>query len=245
VSSHDDESARAEIAEALTCPVQWGKVFQLEDSADFLPLERLWQSIVESVAVDNEVEFFSPHFQLDELSASELRAMQINVRTWRDHARAEYLSRTRWLQNLRYAERADYAKHQPPPAASTTSVAELSVKDGISKFYKNIPANIMLEAFLHGLFFHFGPRDLMDLGSPIVDQAFWDALMDNTHSRVAFWSSDAIGAVEGHPTNFLCFDIDASTPIIHAYPVSEAEANRIRDNNPLIRIDHLRGWGAP
>jgi hypothetical protein len=237
--------AEAEVRGALACPIDWGQVFQVEDRPYFHPLERLWERIVEAAAVDDEAEFFGPIFQLSELSDDELRALQFNVRTWRERANEDYLMRTRRFWSLRYAPREDYGKHLPPPGGrSPREIEALSARTGISKFYNDVPPEVMLAAFFHGLFFHFDQdAGAIDPEEPVWDQPLWDELMQNSECRVAFEAANLIGASDGQPTRFLCFQLNASIPILHGYPVSEQEANAIRRSYSVITIDDLRGWG--
>ena len=245
LTQFDRGVAETEVRGALACPIDWGHVFQVEDRSCFHPLERLWERTVEAAAVDDEASFFSPIIQLSELSDDELRAVQFNVRTWRERAHEDYLMRTRRFWALCYASREDYGKHLPPPGGRSSSEIEaLTVKTGISKFYNNIPPEAMLAAFFHGLFFHFDQNaSAIDADEPVWDQPLWDELMQNPECRVAFESANLIGASDGQPTRFLCFQLNASIPILHGYPISEQEASAIRRSYSIITIDDLWGWG--
>jgi hypothetical protein len=235
--------AIAEIESALRCPVDWTTVFQIATPADFYPLECLWRDTVEKYAVDSEPNFLHPWESLNDESDDYLKPMHINVQTWAERAREEYCSLVFRFTHLKYASREIYGKHAPPPGSPTPGQIDiLSAKTGISRFYKDIPADFMLSAFLHGIFFHFDAEGVLFDG-PIRDNATWGRLLHDPNCRLIFRSPCPIGATSGRPTQHLCFELDASTPIVHGYPISKNEADRIRGSSPPIMVDDLRDWG--
>lgn len=245
-SSFDRTSALKEVQEGLACPIEWGPVFRVEGKIDFIPLERLWTSVVESFAVDGEADFLGGSFLLDELSDEDLQSIQINVRTWRDYARSQYRTMTRRFWDLRYAEREEYSKHLPPlgKEGDSKSIQLTSKKDGISKFYRNIPPEDMLSAFFLGIFFHFDQNGIgEDPDAPIRDEGLWFKVLESEKCRIAFKTVGPIGASNGQETAFICFELNGSTPIMHAYPISSEEAEKINLGYSIIFTDALRGWG--
>ena len=185
----DRKHTEAEILGALTCPISWGTVFRIEaERAYFHPLERLWQRMVEDNAVDDEADLlhhaqYSPLASLlEDKSDADLCRMHINLQTWKDRARGEYLSRTRRFWALKYADPQVYGKHLPPPGQRLTraSIEAISAKTGISKFYQEIPACVMLAAFFHGIFFHFDQEvDAIHPDEPVTDEPLWN----NSHAE--------------------------------------------------------------
>jgi hypothetical protein len=242
----DRSAAEIEVAQALTCPLDMATLFRVERPASFEPLEQLWREIVERHAVDQEAEyvdeFVGVRALVSQTTDESLRQMQINVRTWRDKARQEFLARTRRYSELRYATREEYSKHLPPPGQGQTAawIEERSRALGRSLFYQDVPPDVMLNAFLHGVFFHF-EYDAIERCTN--DDVLWEELLNADHCRVAFRSSSEIGASDGLSTRFLAFDFDALTPILHAYPISELEADAIRGGSSVITIDDLRDFG--
>jgi len=155
----DRRQAELEVAEALACPLDMAKLFQVEGPASFEPLEQLWAEIVKRNAVDQEAMHLNISSSLSEESSDELRQMQINVRTWRDRARQEFLSQTRRFWDLRYVAREEYDKHLPPRGRrQPTSWIDDWSRHGPSLFHQDVPPDVMLTAFLHGIFFHFAAR---------------------------------------------------------------------------------------
>jgi len=237
----DRRQAELEVAEALACPLDMAKLFQVEGPASFEPLEQLWAEIVKRNAVDQEAMHLNISSSLSEESSDELRQMQINVRTWRDRARQEFLSQTRRFWDLRYVAREEYDKHLPPRGRrQPTSWIDDWSRHGPSLFYQDVPPDVMLTAFLHGIFFHFA---VDEVSGQVTDGELWAKLLNGRQARFAFRSYDEIGATVGVPTRFLAFDLDASIPVLHAYPIGEDEAAAIRGASDLITTDDLRGWG--
>jgi hypothetical protein len=171
--------------------------------------------------------------------------MRINVRTWLEAAKREYCALTRRFWDLRYVERDDYSKHLPPLGSDgNPQLVEIaSKKDGISKFYQTIPPDVMLTAFLQGIFFHFD-QDIIgvDRDAPIRDEGLWAKLLYSEKCRIAFRTVGPIGASNGFETEFICFELNASTPIVHAYPISSDEAERINLGHSIVYTDTFRGW---
>ena len=207
--------------------------------------------IVKENTVDDEADILieancsSWEAALSEEEDEDLRPLQINVRTWRDRAQREYLSRTRRFWALQYAGRHVYKKHLPPGRRVTPGLIEgISARTNVSKFYKEIPPDVMLVAFLHGVFFHFDSETgTLDHDKPIRDEPLWNSLLCNDKCRIVFRSRSWIGASNGLPAKYLCYELDASTPIVHVYPISEQQANIIRGGSSAIMTDELAYWG--
>jgi hypothetical protein len=153
-------SAVKEIREALECPADWAKVFRVQDPAYFEPLETLWYEILHLNVRGDEAHYIGPdwvRFDLSDEPDSELRAMQINVREWKDICRQQFLAAIRRFTDLRYTSPRDYGKHLPPPGPPREAnwIEEESRKRAVSLFYFDIPEDEMLTAFLHAIFGSF------------------------------------------------------------------------------------------
>lgn len=66
--------------------------------------------------------------------------------------------------------------------------------------------------------------------------------MTDDNSRIAFRRSGPIGATGGVPTDFICFELDAATPIVHGYPITEDEALKILNESPVMLTNELQQW---
>jgi hypothetical protein len=239
-------NAEREIREALKCPANWAEVFRLDDEAFFEPLDTLWRELLRKNVRGDEVYHIGLHGWVSELSEesdSELRAMQININMWKGTCHNQFLSAIRRFTELRYASRKEYTKHLPPPGSPRDAgwINQESKKRGVSLFYYDIREDEMLTTFLHAIFDAFsGSEDLP--GLPPAEQALWDKLMTDSNSRIAFRCGGSIGACDGVPTEFVCFELDAVTPIVHGYPITENEALRIHQGSPITTISELREW---
>jgi hypothetical protein len=69
-------------------------------------------------------------------------------------------------------------------------------------------------------------------------------LMDTDKCRIVFRSPGHVGASNGFSTEYFCYELEASTPILHAYPISEAEAKEICGDYSIVFTDYLR-WLVP
>jgi hypothetical protein len=240
------QNAETEIREALHCPADWRKVFRLEGEAFFEPLETLWHDLLRENVRGDESNYVGSDFlllDLSEESDSELRAMQINANMWKDTCRNQFLTAIRRFTEIRYASRKEYAKHLPPPGPPRTArwIEKESKKRRASLFYYDIPEDEMLTAFLHGIWWSFsGGEDF--LGLPPAEKTLWDKLMNDDNSRIAFRCSGPIGASDGVATDIICFELGATTPVVHGYPITEDEALRIHNGFPTFIIDELRDW---
>jgi hypothetical protein len=244
--SYNRLSALKEIQEALRCPADWAKVFQVQGPAYFEPLEALWYEILRQNVRGDEAHYIGPdyvRFDLPDAPDSELRAIQINVREWRNICLQEFLAAIRRFTDLRYASRRDYGKHLPPsgPQRKPDWIERESKKRNVSLFYFDIPEEEMLTAFLHAIFWQFsGGEDLLGLAPE--EQVLWNRLIENDNSRIAFRCTGLIGASSGAPTKIICFELDATTPIVHGYPITEGEAHQIQSGYPIMKINELEKW---
>jgi hypothetical protein len=237
---NDREQVKQEIDRALACPLDWATVFRVEGPASFEPLNKLWLDTVAKYEVDQESCYLGFE-ELSDVDDDELRQIQINVRSWGDRAKRDFLARTRHFTDLRYATRAEYGKHLPP-LGGQLSPAEIQARSrkGPSLFYREASAKLMLEAFVHGIFFHF----LVDeISGKVTDEVLWNKLLHDEHTRIAFKCPNDIGATDGISTQYLAYEFNASTPILHSYPISPAEAIVLKGECSFVFTDDLGDWG--
>lgn len=239
-------SAIKEIREALECPADWAKVFRLGDPSYFEPLETLWYEIIRLKVKGDEAHYIGPdhvRLLLPKQSDSDLRAMQINVREWKDVCRQQFLAAIRRFTDLRYASRKEYGKHLPPSGRprEPSWIEEESRRRAVSLFYFDIPEGEMLTAFLHAIFWHFSGDEHL-LGLTPAEETLWNRLIKDDNSRIAFRCRGFIGASGGAPTDIICFELDATTPIVHGYPITEDEARQIQRGCSIMKINELEQW---
>lgn len=242
------ESIIAELRDSLRCPFDCRQTFRISDDVAFHPIERLWKEVVHKHVIGDEI-YYLPTSGLDFLednSETYLGMMLENARAWCERARAEFAAATRRFSQLRYATAQEYGKHLPPAGASASEVEALSrlpTREPVSRFYQRIDAEVMLSTFFGGIFWHFDAYDSDDPGSPIRDEGLWQQLLELETCKLAFQCTNVIGASEGVPTPYLRYDLNASACLLHAYPVSEAEARNTRGPYDFIHVDDLDGFG--
>jgi hypothetical protein len=67
----------------------------------------------------------------------------------------------------------------------------------------------------------------------------WQKFLTLPCLRIAINTVNPIGASEGEPTSFLCYAIHIDARVAHAFPVSEAEAQRIMGGGDVQIADSL------
>jgi len=238
-----------EIREAMLCPVDWASVFRVEAPAVFEPLEAPWYAVLAEHVRGNESGYAGADYWLATLSGesdAELLAMYHNVHLWKEAGRSQFLAAVHRFTDLRYASRQEYRKHLPPVGSwpGRRWIEEESRKRGISIFYFDIPGESALVAFLHGVFWSFSAYEA-DFGFALETEKLWEKVMREDNSRICFRCIGTIGASRGAPTKLICFELDATIPIVHGYPISEDEARRIHDGCPIQTITELEQWELP
>ena len=117
----------------------------------------------------------------------------------------------------------------------------MNQKNAAIRFFFEAPEEEMLAVFLHDIFDRFSGGEDAE-GSSADDMPLWDKLLNDDNSRIAFRCTGPIGASDGAATEYICFELDATTPIVHGYPVTQGEAHRIHDGSPVTMINELRQW---
>jgi hypothetical protein len=104
-----------------------------------------------------DTEFSQLEFLLGKESEESNRAMRQNVLTWKDCAHEEYRSRDPTLLGSAIRKPSGSRKTTSPSwtTIGPDSIEPISTKTGISKFYQEIPAEMMQSAFFTGIFVHF------------------------------------------------------------------------------------------
>lgn len=69
----------------------------------------------------------------------------------------------------------------------------------------------------------------------------WQKFLTIPNLRIAMNTANPIGASEGDPTSFLCYDIHIDARLAHAFPVSEAKAHQIMEDGEVQINDWLTG----
>lgn len=227
--------------DVINCPVAWDfndRSCGLED-----PIQNLWQDICKKYEVDQESEWSNP----DELCWSIydkdddiiiLRSDLINILSWIDKAYCEFAKMVRPIVELKTASETEYSKHFPKPNVVIEKIASMTNDPHPALFFPRIRDGEIHELILDAL---------EVIASSNYDQQYqelWESLLKGSKIRFAVDCLGDIGASKGKLVSHLAIEIEPSTPIAHAYPVSEFEAKSIMKKMAIPGIDNLQGYGT-
>lgn len=125
-----------------------------------------------------------------------------------DAAREEYRSLTRRFFMMRVATEGEWGKHYTSKGDDRKTIIKrtsAAKKEDGSLFYPEVTPKMLL-------------RVLWDM---LEDR--WRELLGTNHVRLWVDVMERIGASAGQETELVCFDIDLSTPLAHAFPVLKAD----------------------
>lgn len=213
---------RSKIRELLSCPVDWQTVMPERLALPNL-LTEYWAELVLDYQVDCEGEYidddlFSSGIILEIEQTKEVLDSQIvNINSWIDEARREYVKRTRRFAELKLADRTIYPKHLLRKAVSREDVREES-SSGVSFFYPEI-SNEDLMSFVWD--------SMVCACKEECDEACegpWRNFLQAPEMKLYAEYSEPLGASHGQHTAIVRFIFDSSTPLVHAHPITAAEA---------------------
>ena len=223
----DAKWSREALAEELLllarCPIEWNVVGRFTDPADFFEWD--WLHVYQEHAVDREYRWIDdPYSNLTVDVATEpldeIRADLCNLRERAPGAAREFLQRSRRFWALRAADPREHPKHYPPGGLLWPSVIERT-SNGVSLLRPGVGPGQLAETFWSAL---------TELCSPFDEKRrlrLRETLFSDARTRIAVDLPSVIGAAYGKETHCLCFELDANTPLLHAYPVSPAEASEL------------------
>lgn len=191
------------IKEKIDCPLP------IRGKYEFIRNELTWFWIqtVDKYRVDDEdlYVFYDDDLRDEEMSEKlkiELRPVAINLTTWIDKAKEDYLDKMGVLET-KIADKEDYPKHFL--SLSKDKIKKRS-KNGISLLYPNINVDVQ-QRMLKYLFKNF----------------IYEIVNSENLRSVIKWGSP-VGAVNGEETNYLFLELNRSSKLAHAYPCTEKEA---------------------
>ncbi len=234
----------SQVLSQLRCPVEWDFSERSEELSDGLGMF-FWHEVAASYQVDLEAGWILQPSLIEDESIEDLTADLANIATWIERARVEYVSRTRRFWALTVAGPEEYSKHYPSPGESLEAIRSRTDRTQVSSLFPGIRAPDLHEALWEGMS-HLAPISYRLIGLLSHDlRHLWERVLYEPSIRLAFDTMNPIGACNGFDSDWLCYEIDASTPIAHAYPVSEAEAREIMTMAELPWIDSLQTSGRP
>ena len=228
-----------EIWQLSQCPVAWDVYDRWVEPQEFFQWD--WALLYRSRQAERESYWIEDPFDTGLLDPDgepleRLRADLVNLRQHAPLAAQHYVRRSRRFWALRAVTPETHPKHFPP-AHITWDEAVRRTRTGVSLVTHGIGPGQILEAFWTAITHLVEPND----------ESAWlnlrDRLFGSNVVRIAVSTVEVTGAAYGRESKDLCFELDASTPLVHAYPITVTEAVEIRGNLPAIRIQELDGFG--
>ena len=159
-----------------------------------------------------------------ETDPARLRAAVDVIEAWTEDARQEYRSQMAPLAQMHFATDAEYHKHFPLPTDTVKDIRRKSLQDS---------------CFYHGV-----TRDLLTDYMWEMFEARWDEIWNAQPPSLFTDAMSIVGADKGEDTSIICWKIDFSKSLTHAYPLYETmPAARMRLSTlPLIFLKALRDY---
>jgi hypothetical protein len=234
------------LEELMKCPVDWEA--KLGPDCWKLSLPHLdWYHSFSQVAVDaGDLPFYPEEFESIYDDPWELKSLLINLAFRRSQAEELYMSRAGRLGNLNFMTPREHGKHFRPRVSSEDTL-EQSQK-GMSLFFED-HSSIRLEKTFWSWLFHINiindRTEYEDFLTPEEDlyrtpeAALWRRFLSERNLRICANVLLPVGACDGRPTSFLCYDIHFHAKTAHCFPVSEEEARRMMGDLEIPGIDTL------
>jgi hypothetical protein len=205
----------------LVCPLPINKGESYHELAH--ELLWLWRSVMNSYSIDGEDGYLiddeeEMDFQLTEDDEDELRPLAINLASWIEDARAQFLDECMPL-SLLIADRNVYAKHILIRRMSIGQIKQLALKNRVSYLYIHVDGALMNKILLKSSI------------------KFFQEIISERNIRFSIKCDEPVGVTkDGIESNYLMVEIDTSSRVAHAYPCSQHEA--LHNVKTLIRKAH-------
>jgi hypothetical protein len=236
------------LEDLVKCPLDWEKKFGPD--AWWLSLPQLdWYYSFAQHAVDySELPLDLPQVDIDYEDPEELRRLLANISDRRPAAEKLYMTRAGRLYDLTFMTPAEHGKHFAARMTEKDAL-ERSRETGISFFFKNYSSADLERAFWAWFWLTF--QNVQSYGeyeefldpeaelSKSPEAALWHRLLSETGLRICTDTLLPVGACNGEPTSFLCYDMHFGSKTAHCIPVSEAEAKRIMGDLEILGNDAL------
>jgi hypothetical protein len=242
----------ARIGNLVQCPVIWDSTDRSSELVD--EMVGLWEDTCKRHQCEQEADWAledSVNEQLydDEQDYDVVASDLAYLEHWIPIARAEYVDATRRFWNLRVAGPDEYDKHYPHAREDVPAIRKRTRgRQTASVLYPGVSAAHLGDALWMELCILIDRAKPDDSGG--ADNAYakaagiWKKIVQDDRVRVALHSTSVVGASEGEDTQWLCFELNASSQIAHAYPISEAKALGIMDGLILAGQDEIEQAGA-
>lgn len=227
--AHDLNLPTQEVVDLCACPIDWkgidGFGDECPDALELLLYE--WVRCVARVSVSGEELRLIEDVLFDsELYEPPSNDVIINLRSRRQEAVDLYLNEIGRLGGIRFLRPSEYGKHYSVKGPRHTG-------QKISFFYSDWRSSTLANLFWSW----FDDMMLVEVTPPRTGpidflrdvSSLWERFRTGRTIRIAVDASAPLGVLNGTPLDHLAIDLDLSTKVAHAYPISEAEAAEIMD----------------
>jgi hypothetical protein len=223
------------LEELMKCPIDWKAKLQSEDW--FLRLPHLdWYYSFAQHAVDGEdLPLYPDEFEEIYEDPEELRSQLINLRDRRPKAESLYMKRAGRLGDLSFMTPSQHGKHFRAGRSEASTLAES--KKGISLFFKDYGSVRLEETFwswflliFDNVHDYYEYEEFLDPNEDLYktpQSALWRRFLSDSNLRICTDTIRPVGACNGEPTSFLCYDLHIDARKVHCYPISGPEASRV------------------
>jgi hypothetical protein len=237
------------LRQLVACPPTWYDASGEEWVTTILELD--WYYSLAQHAIDGDDLPFHP-YQFEEYAEDEdpgeLEHMTKNLEMRRSMAEKTFANRAGRLIGIRFMRPSEQKKHFNASWSQDQATAES--RKGTSFLFHDFESERLERTFwefVHYLFMEHvqEPKDYEEFVTPggelanIPEATLWNKFLTKDSLRICLDTIRPIGATDGKPTSFLCFDIHFGAKIAHVYPVSEDEAKGIMGDCELLRYDGL------
>lgn len=230
---------QTKIENAVRCPVDWPEITGLPDYSHEWLLFDWYKCLMEtSISVDEQAAI-TDMAEFGALTIDYDQHVLENINYRSNETKTLFASRSLRLSRLRFLRPSHNGKHVIPGLSRELILARS--KSGPSLFFIDYTESEIRSAFWRWFLFffdtslsfhHFCGRELDIIeGDPEIF-SIWDRFQAS-HFRVAVNCVDGVGAVQGAPSKFVCFDVSMDAGAVHAYPISELEAQRLMPGETL------------
>jgi hypothetical protein len=242
--------SREELEALRKCPIDWISETGDEEGPNSVLQYDWYHCLNEHAVSDEQVTDLDLSFD-QELTPEQLRRLIANLKLRECERTRCHKERAGRLAGLSFLQPSAHGKHFI--AGGEKVYLQERSRGAISYFYKDYKSADLRVAFWSWFFRFFSPVGSLEayeemLTSGTEENAsyyaqLWQRLTEPQTKagslRVCFDCLQPVGASAGEETSLICYDIDLSTRIAHAYPVSKSKAEQIMGNAPIFPIDDL------
>lgn|SRR5689334_13979439 len=238
-----------QVRQLMACPPTWYDTSGEDWVTTIFELD--WYYSLAQHAIDgDDLPFYPDQFEeyAGDENAVKREHMTKNLEMRRVEAEKTFTKRAGRLIGLCFMRPSEQKKHFNASWSQNQATAK-STK-GTSYLFHDFESERLERTFWEFLHFTFmehmnEPNDYKEFVTPggelanIPEATLWSKFLSNDSLRICLDTIRPIGATEGKPTSFLCFDIHFGAKLAHVYPVSEDEAKNIMGDCELLRYDGL------